>query len=382
MDIAMRTHAPNVDDLTLTIHAAVLAEDGWDRVIRDLSRLFGARGAALVRPSRHANIKPSASLFEFDAAAVKQYEEYWGEQDVWYRGAARHGRIGVGIVNLSDQLVECREFEGSDFYNEYLRPMDIHRMMNICLAEPSGAYGPTAMSFYRGNRKEAFSAHETELLSRLAPDLTVATQNFWAAQSLRMLSNAYRSAIDAVTSAVFGIDATGHVVFVNQAAEDFAREARWVQILNGSLRPAKALVEGNALARAVHQLSMGLSFRHVVTNGQTLAQAIVSGARLSRSTPAPFPIATAALVWVTPIVPDTNVAAELAKLFELTPAEQRLVARLITGDELREAALHLHISLHTARTQLKSVYRKSGRRTQAALLTFAARLAVLRTSPP
>lgn len=197
--------------------------------------------------------------------------------------------------------------------------------------------------------------------------------------SLRLVSGAYRSAMDAVTSAAFGIDAAARVLFVNQAGEELARHTRWVQVLDGFLRPAKSLLEADALTKALHQLSKGQSFHRVMTDGITRAQAIVSGARVSQGAQDPAPIAAAALVWVTPIVPTVDAAADLARLYELTPAEQRLIARLIEGDELREAALHLHISLHTARTQLKAVYGKTGRRTQAALLTFAGRLAVLRT---
>lgn len=380
-EVAMSTHRQNIDELILTIHSAALAEDGWNRVIRDLSQAFGARGASLVRPNRTPNIKPSTSLFEFDPSAIKLYADYWGHHDAWYQGALRKGRIDVGMVTLDGQLIDRREFQRSGFYNEYLRPMDIDRMMNVCLAgsDPSGAYGPIAMSFYRGIGKEAFSDQDAALLSHLAPHLTVATQNFWAAQSLRLLSAAYRSAVDAVTSAVFGIDSAGLVMFVNRAGEELARQTRWMQVRNGILRPARGLLESEALETALHRLSTGLSFRCVVTENATYAQAIVSGASVSPATQDSYPIAATALVWVTPIVPTAEAAADLAKLFELTPAEQRLIARLIAGDELREAALQLHISLHTARTQLKAVYRKTGRRTQAALLTLAGRLAVLRT---
>ena len=90
----------------------------------------------------------------------------------------------------------------------------------------------------------------------------------------------------------------------------------------------------------------------------------------------------AALIWLTPIVPDADAAADLAKLFGLTLAERRLVSRLILGKDLRQAAKSLHISLHTARTQLKSIFDKTGRRTQAALLALAMRLAALRAPGP
>ena len=92
----------------------------------------------------------------------------------------------------------------------------------------------------------------------------------------------------------------------------------------------------------------------------------------------PYPSATGALLWVTPLAPPVDVAADLAILFGLTAAEKCLVRRLIAGDELKGAAAGLGITANTARTQLKSIFSKTGRRTQASLLTLAARLEILR----
>lgn len=50
--------------------------------------------------------------------------------------------------------------------------------------------------------------------------------------------------------------------------------------------------------------------------------------------------------------------------------------RLVAGDDLLEAAAALRISIHTARAQLKSVFRNTGRRSQGQLLMLAARLAL------
>jgi DNA-binding CsgD family transcriptional regulator len=67
----------------------------------------------------------------------------------------------------------------------------------------------------------------------------------------------------------------------------------------------------------------------------------------------------------------------MAILFGLTVAERRILDRLIAGDELREAANGLRISVHTARAQLKSLFRKTGRRSQGQLLMLAGRIAML-----
>ncbi len=74
------------------------------------------------------------------------------------------------------------------------------------------------------------------------------------------------------------------------------------------------------------------------------------------------------LVWLT----TTNEAAQtpvrdVAKLFNLTPAEQNLLSSLTGGIRLRDAAAHLNVSIHTVRNQLKSILNKTGRHSQAQL---------------
>ena len=54
--------------------------------------------------------------------------------------------------------------------------------------------------------------------------------------------------------------------------------------------------------------------------------------------------------------------------FGLTPAEARLVLRLVAGDSLRSSAKELSIGYETARTTLKSIFQKTGTRRQAELV--------------
>jgi DNA-binding CsgD family transcriptional regulator len=368
----------DVDKLILSIHAACLSQDRWAQVVSDLCQALDSRGASLVRPVRDPYFHPSATLFEFDAAFVKQYAEYWGHHDVWYEGAIRTGRIGVGLVNVGEQLIDYRDYKKSAFFNEYLKPMNIDRMMNVCIAEPDSGYGPTALSFYRALGKEAFSEKDAGLLSLLAPHLGVAVQNYFAVQSMRLLARAHANALDAITSAVFGIAPSGRVAFTNQMGDELLRQQRWMRLSQGVLGPMKGLMEATSLDKALRRLSTGISFKVIVTEAVTRAQAIVNGVPISHAEPNPHPVGTVALVWVTPVVPNVDVAEDLATLFGLTLAEKRLVRRLVAGDDLREAATNLHVSAHTARTQLKTIFGKTGRRSQAALLALATRLSTLR----
>jgi DNA-binding CsgD family transcriptional regulator len=58
----------------------------------------------------------------------------------------------------------------------------------------------------------------------------------------------------------------------------------------------------------------------------------------------------------------------LTQLFGLTRAEAALATQLSRGLPLQEAADALHISLHTARTQLKAIFAKTGVSRQAELI--------------
>ena len=63
----------------------------------------------------------------------------------------------------------------------------------------------------------------------------------------------------------------------------------------------------------------------------------------------------------------------LKSKFDLTPAEARLVVRLITGESLRRCAKALGIKYETVRTYLKSVFQKTKTRRQAELVLVVIR---------
>ena len=60
--------------------------------------------------------------------------------------------------------------------------------------------------------------------------------------------------------------------------------------------------------------------------------------------------------------------AFLKDKFDLTPAEVRLVLRLMEGESLRSSAAALGIAYETARTVLKSVFHKTSTCRQAELI--------------
>lgn len=65
--------------------------------------------------------------------------------------------------------------------------------------------------------------------------------------------------------------------------------------------------------------------------------------------------------------------APLVHTFGLTPAQARLAAHLAGGESLEESARLLEISIHTARTQIKVIFAKTGTRRQGELVALLMR---------
>lgn len=373
----------DVDDLILTIHSAALEPDGWTRVGHELLIRLSAHCGLGLRVPSHTHPEPWAVLIDYDQSAAAEYAKHWGPYDLWYHGARHTGRISTGLVSVGSQFVSSNELEASAFFSDYLRPLKIGPMIQVCLAgsEPNGSIGQAALSFYREIGKSPFSSEDVGVLSILAPHLTVAARNYWTAQSLRLLTSARADALDALTSALFAIDRSGRLMFSNRLGDEFVKREKWVRVLKGYLTPVPTICGADRFAAVLHRASSGVGSSILVTDSMTGAEAQVSITPIPPTVDLGFLTATpASLVWITPTVIRADIGHDMALLFGLTPAERRILDKLVTGEDLREVATSLRISIHTARAQLKSIFRKTGRRSQGQLLMLAARIATLSSS--
>ncbi len=86
-----------------------------------------------------------------------------------------------------------------------------------------------------------------------------------------------------------------------------------------------------------------------------------------------------AALWIlnteSPLVPDEDL---LSALFRLSPAEARLAIGLLKGLSAAECAVHGGVGVATIRSQLHSIFSKTGVRRQAQLVALLSRVPALR----
>ncbi len=209
----------------------------------------------------------------------------------------------------------------------------------------------------------------------------MAARTTWHIESLAMVGPIYRRALDEIRVPFFALDMTGKLALVNSAGDGLIRAKRWVGVSGGILGAATGLIGTDAFRQALAKLRSGSGTTLLLTDGASRQQAVMTTAPLG--SPSPIQVANrriAGFVWIVPCSPEVAPVKSLGHLFRLTPAEIRLLQRIVDGTRLSDAAAQLHISLNTARTQLKAIFRKTGRRTQGQLLALANRMAVIRAN--
>jgi DNA-binding CsgD family transcriptional regulator len=82
-----------------------------------------------------------------------------------------------------------------------------------------------------------------------------------------------------------------------------------------------------------------------------------------------------AAVFINAAVDDATSAQTIAATFRLTPAETRVLTRVLSGKTLAETSVHLGVAHTTARTHLDSIFAKTGASRQSELIRLAAQLA-------
>jgi DNA-binding CsgD family transcriptional regulator len=186
-------------------------------------------------------------------------------------------------------------------------------------------------------------------------------------------------ALDALRCAVILTDARGLILHANNVAQSILRAGRLVCDIRGVLQanlPSAASQLRTAIALAAGDEARigdaGLAIR-LTDDGMAPVLAYVlplSGSELrTRLQPS-----AAAAVFIG-VSPDEEDAAEvMAAVFELSPAETRVLASLLSGRTLAETATALSIAASTAKTHLDHIFAKTGVSRQTELMRLGGRL--------
>ena len=189
----------------------------------------------------------------------------------------------------------------------------------------------------------------------------------------------HKTVPDGLDTAFLTVDANGAPVSINHAGVRLLGRGRFIRLSRrGTLAPGDGVRDPAACTQALERIRRGFGAALLLTDAQTRDELVLIASPANRAMRARDPRnGVVASLWLASTRPDPRAVRRIAELFVLTVAEQRLLSRLVQGDALAIAAEALQISVHTARFQLKSIFSKTGRRTQGQLLALVQRLGAI-----
>jgi DNA-binding CsgD family transcriptional regulator/PAS domain-containing protein len=369
------------DDMTATVdalYAAAVGQCDWHMALDRVVDTMGFTHASVYAIDRHVRAAATDSYrlpvsgfwHRHDPSAQQEYEAEYFKYELGRQYRLRH----------PDKRIYYDAMYGKD--------AELDRNPHYAWAEQ--AHGLRYFAYGQTNPVDPVGAvlvlHRSRGRGHITPDevtrFGVLLQHFERAVHVEhqmgkvLASNiAAVDLLDRNPTGIVVLDGLGRVVLANRSARVMAEQNDSFALGDGriaALRPqddaALQRLIGAAMRTATGDgLSSGGALKLPRRSGKRDYAAIV--APLSRRESILSDLQPAVSVLISdPEAAATHSAAMLRQVYGITPAEQRLVERLMAGDTPENAARALGVAIPTVRTQLASVFRKTETRRQPELM--------------
>jgi DNA-binding CsgD family transcriptional regulator/PAS domain-containing protein len=340
----------------------------WDPFLQQLAHITGATSAGLVMLDVGQDVRTISRSWEVDPEATRLYQERYGAIDVW----ARRGLSKpAGFVCNSEALCSGAEIAKTEIYNDYMVRFGFeHGLFGV--AENSGPRW-ASVSLYRDSSRPTFEQRELGIVRFLAPHMQRAFKLHLQFSELQARSRGLETTFDVLPIGIILLGSKGEVVQMNRSALAFVSEHDGLLATRKGLQ-AERLAESSLLETAIRSATSPGSGGGASVGGTVMIsrrsrprlQIQISPIRNS-SLQASQTIAAVAFVH-DPLRQHRPTQEVLRMLYGLTPAECRVALLLGDGHASRKIANTVGVSNNTVRSQIKSIFAKTGVRRQGELI--------------
>lgn len=319
-----------------------------------------------------ANASLGALHTPIDPQLMADYEQYYAAKNVWVDGISR---MQIGKAGHPEDHLPHEDYVKSEFYNDWMRPLGNYGTASGIVLHRDADRFLILSGNVRLEEADSIRMPLAHLLDMLAPHIS---RSFEMMRHLPpdLLAQDYRATMELSAEPIYFIDRRGLLVHTNTLGNDL-RLKRTVlhQQKDGRIelfdpRADVALSKAlRAIAETKFQLLEG-EFQVKGADGTQFSATVAPLRTRAGTEPAVFdqifedlPIA---ILLLRKSQVQTNTGG-MAREFGLTATEVALAQAIANGRSPKEVADHRGVSINTVRTQLKSVYSKTGLHRQSQL---------------
>jgi DNA-binding CsgD family transcriptional regulator/PAS domain-containing protein len=344
-------------DLVSDIYDCALDPSGWEPTLTKINDALGAAYTAISMADT-AYMKPMLVVNSpWDQAQLTLLHREFAAHEV--PGAREVITGDVDSPGSTLAMISEAEFQTCRFYREWVAPQGLRDGCVLKFAHTAERLG--IMSVVTRANRDVISAEERQFMALLSPHLRRAALIGDLLQNKRVETQIYRSALDRLSVAVYLVNAQSKILYQNQSAEKLLTQQSHFTAKAGVLaarHPVTAAPLADAIRRASGEELGNRGIGIPVSLGSApsaVAYVLPLNAGAVRS--ALQPATAAVFVSIAGILP-AELESVFGTLYDLTPAEARLMHKIGSGMTVTAAAEALSVSEATVKTHLQRVFRK------------------------
>jgi DNA-binding CsgD family transcriptional regulator len=351
---------------------AALDEHKWGAFLEAFTYAVGGKSAILRSVDYQIGKASFNASYGFDPEMQKSYANYYVNLDYFSTFFKTVPLNTVESNENSGYAVSPSEQKKTEFYNDYMRPAGSEYAMGTTLIRDGNHMVQFAAQ--RGKSSIGFDAEQMNLMSLLSSHVSRAVQVHRKISNVTVEKGWALGALDQLRMSVILTNASGTPLFANRAAEQMLTKGDGINTHQGKLilsnpsdttRLYKLIDDA---AKGAPGTTQGGDMRISLPNGEFL-HCMVMPIPLEFTARWNIGLASGCVAVFLSKPGALQLSPQrLAEQYGLTPAEGRLAAKLTALRSVEQASDDLCISTHTVRSQLKSIFAKTGAKSQSELI--------------
>lgn len=360
------------DELITLIYLATTDPPSWTEALHIISD--GLQAGPCAVHVHGIDLAPAMTVGSWGVkrdVPLTHYEDYYAARNVWLIKGAH--LLASGAVLTGEEMCSDEEFLRSEYYNDFLRPLDVRysiRAVLTCEPEPL-----SYISAGRSHDAKPFGDPQKRKLAALVPHLTQAIRIQERLETLQARRRAVSGALERLPLAVYFLDARGRVVEMNLAGRKLVEAKDGLMLERGTLLAIDPRAEvqlqrtvfGASTAETGRLLPRGGAFSLTRGGERHPLSVMVAPTGVTGLFPASR-LASVVVLVEEPVRRGSVPFDAFTVSYGLSPAEASLTARLVGGMSIAQAAVAAGIRPSTARSHLKRIFVKTGARRQSDLV--------------
>jgi DNA-binding CsgD family transcriptional regulator len=360
------------------IYDCALDPGHWPVALERIASLIGGNHAALraVNPVT-SELRLNITWGGGGAHWKKLYDETYFKLVPTFR---QQLEMGVDEPTTSDGFMPRAEFVQSRFYQEWAQPQDFFDVAGMAFLRRPDLRAH--VSVYTPSTRPRVGPRDVATMTELSPHVRRAVTISDLLEMKSIAAETSQSALDLVGVAILLVDAECHLVHANRAGETMLAAGSPLLADKARVRAADPRTTA-ALAAAVtiaarDEAGMGRAGIGLPAGDTGATRCVIHVLPLARrSAHQRLASAAVAALFVAPTTAGPHVWRDaVAALYDLTPAETRVLDLLAQGLPPAEIAARLAVSEPTVRTHLQRLYSKTGTARQGELIALVASLSL------